>query len=280
MDKIKILIACHKPAEVPNDDVYTPIHVGKALHPELEMGFIGDDTGENISKKNASYCELTAQYWGWKNLDCEYIGLAHYRRFFETRFTADNVDREMEGTDVLLANPIHFNMSVDQFWTMKLIPEDVTVFYLILKELYPEDYAIAARYLTGNLFYPCNMFLCKKMLFDQFAAWQFDVLEKIERVLPQSGYSRERRILGYLGEAMLPIWFLGRGYRVKTLPIVDQLGKIAVPHLKTRLRIIWSNWMTDRRFNRHRSNNLYIADDYLAGLQQDGIVDIIKQMKR
>lgn len=82
MDKVKILVACHKPAKVYQDDVYTPIQVGKALHPDLDLGYITDDTGDNISEENPYYCELTAIYWGWKNLNCEYIGLQHYRRYF------------------------------------------------------------------------------------------------------------------------------------------------------------------------------------------------------
>ena len=35
---------------------------------------IGDDTGDNISDRNPQYCEMTAQYWAWKNIkDTEYI---------------------------------------------------------------------------------------------------------------------------------------------------------------------------------------------------------------
>ena len=79
---IKILVATHKDYFMPHDDgLYLPIKVGNALS-RLEGRFQGDDTGENISEKNPYYCELTALYWGWKNLNSDYIGLVHYRRHF------------------------------------------------------------------------------------------------------------------------------------------------------------------------------------------------------
>ena len=46
------------------------------------MGYVGDDTGDNISYKNPFYCELTGMYWLWKNYKCDIIGICHYRRFF------------------------------------------------------------------------------------------------------------------------------------------------------------------------------------------------------
>ena len=43
---------------------------------------IPDNTGDNISERNFTFCELTAQYWAWKNLEADYYGLCHYRRYF------------------------------------------------------------------------------------------------------------------------------------------------------------------------------------------------------
>ena len=69
--RIKILVACHKAdPNIRHDDIYMPIQVGKALHPELDLGFQCDNTGDNISEKNGSYCELTALYWAWKPQGC------------------------------------------------------------------------------------------------------------------------------------------------------------------------------------------------------------------
>lgn len=79
---VKILVAHHKPGLIIKDNIYFPIQVGKAMHPEVNLCIQGDDTGENISSKNSIYCEMTAWYWAWKKIKADYVGLCHYRRYF------------------------------------------------------------------------------------------------------------------------------------------------------------------------------------------------------
>lgn len=90
--KIKILVCCHKQCKLPSTlGIYLPIQVGATIS-NINLGILRDDQVngmdcDNISTKNKSYCELTAIYWGWKNLkriypNVEYVGLCHYRRFF------------------------------------------------------------------------------------------------------------------------------------------------------------------------------------------------------
>ena len=86
---IKILVVAHKQCEIPKDDVYLPIQVGKVLHPDLNLGYQPDNDGENISEKNPYYSELTAIYWAWKNLKADYIGLVHYRRYLGMKHGKD-----------------------------------------------------------------------------------------------------------------------------------------------------------------------------------------------
>ena len=78
---IKVIVAAHKPYRMPQDSMYLPLHVGRALT-DQDLGWQGDNTGDNISLKNPYYCELTGLYWAWKNLKADAIGLVHYRRFF------------------------------------------------------------------------------------------------------------------------------------------------------------------------------------------------------
>ena len=50
-----IYIATHKKFEVPSVDGYVPIYVG--AEGKQKLGYLSDNTGENISKKNKNYCE-------------------------------------------------------------------------------------------------------------------------------------------------------------------------------------------------------------------------------
>ena len=66
---IKVIVATHKKYTMPNDEMYIPVHVGREGKDDL--GYTPDNTGDNISNKNAYYCELTGLYWAWKNLQAD-----------------------------------------------------------------------------------------------------------------------------------------------------------------------------------------------------------------
>ena len=82
-EDVKVIVATHKKYSFPNDKMYMPIQVGAKLNEDL--GYQKDSIGYNISEKNPYYCELTALYWAWKNLETDYLGLVHYRRYFSLK---------------------------------------------------------------------------------------------------------------------------------------------------------------------------------------------------
>lgn len=275
MDKVKIMVACHKKADVFRNDVYMPIHVGKALHPDLELGFQGDNVGDNISSLNPLYCELTAQYWGWKNLHSEYIGLCHYRRYFKTVMTEENIDEVMDGYDIMLVKKIYLSTNIIRAAQMGLIPEDVELFYLYMKQYHSDIFPQFEKFFVkGVKLYPCNMFVCKKNLFDEFAQWQFSILEDMRKIYPLSNYSRCNRILGYLGEDLLPFYAYLKGWKIKEEPIVSfpNTGELLLSQsffsaIKNKLRAV---------ITRHSYG---IGDDILAGLRYDGILNNNNEIK-
>ncbi|MBR3631536.1 MAG: DUF4422 domain-containing protein [Elusimicrobiaceae bacterium] len=85
--KVKILVAHHdQRCPAINSEVLCPVQTGSALAPDLFPDMLHDNSGENISKQNLKYNELTALYWAWKNQDKlgnpDFIGLMHDRRHF------------------------------------------------------------------------------------------------------------------------------------------------------------------------------------------------------
>lgn len=223
--RIKILVACHKAdLNIRQDDIYMPIQVGKALHPELDLGFQCDNTGDNISEKNGSYCELTALYWAWKNLkDVDYIGLCHYRRYF---------DFKTLGTSVRIVNYTEFKQSQDfdvpisrlrtdkvilpSFWSSPnsiwtnfsshVMTQDLYILYKIIAKYSPEYLTVFEKYLIGNRRTGYNMFIMSFTNFQLYCEWLFFILDKVEKCVKLSSYISYQRLFGYLGEILLPVY--------------------------------------------------------------------------
>ena len=66
--KTKIIVATHKQYSMPEGEEFVPVLVGAALPGRSGIApYRRDDEGENISAKNANWCELTGLYWAWKN---------------------------------------------------------------------------------------------------------------------------------------------------------------------------------------------------------------------
>lgn len=228
MGGAKILVACHKPTRVFQDEIYTPIHVGRSISScRAEMAdMIGDDTGDNISSKNPFYSELTAQYWAWKNLgDVDYIGFCHYRRYFDAQISNEIMDDIFKNHEVILLEDISSHAIIND--VIKYITlEDLHIFLMVLKKLYPEYERTAIDYLWSNKLHTNNMFICRKELFDEYAEWLFTILFECEKYIKISPYSRGKRLYGYLGEYFMPLFFLHRNSRIYKMGKVPFVGDI------------------------------------------------------
>ena len=81
-------------ALVPNP-LYQPVLCGSVfLKGKTPPGFMRDDVGDNISERRMTFCEVTIQYWMWKNLQLDYYGLCHYRRYLAFHAPKKTVQNE------------------------------------------------------------------------------------------------------------------------------------------------------------------------------------------
>lgn len=214
---IQIIVAAHKPYRMPQDSIYLPVQVGAAGKDSI--GFTRDDTGENISEKNASYCELTGLYWAWKNSDAEYIGLAHYRRHFclnkkRDKFagvlTCDQARSLCEKHPVIVANRRNYIIETNySHYVHAHKAEGVDALCRLIEAEYPE-YAVACRtFFKRTWAHMFNMCIMRRDILDGYCTWLFEVLGKLEKELDISDWNTsEKRVFGYLSEFMLDIYLM------------------------------------------------------------------------
>ena len=234
---IKIIVAAHKKYWMPDDNMYLPLHVGAEGKTDengqpLDLGYTKDNTGDNISVKNANYCELTGLYWAWKNLDADYIGLAHYRRHFSNGkkgkdkktkvISKAEMEERLKDTDILLPTPRNYVIETNYSqYAHAHHAIDLDTTKKILKEQFPEylnAWNISMKKTTGHRF---NMFVMKKELFDAYCAWLFDVLFELEKRLDISTYNQnDSRVFGFVSERLLDIWINTNKYPYKENPYV------------------------------------------------------------
>lgn len=254
--RIKILVACHKAdPNIRQDDIYMPIQVGKALHPELDLGFQCDNTGDNISEKNTSYCELTALYWAWKNLkDVDYIGLCHYRRYFDFKTLGSSVriipGKEIKTTRDFIPKLSKLNSEkviLPKFWscpnsiwknfTNNVLAQDLYIVYKIIDKYYPKYTPSLEKYMLGNRRTGYNMFLMSWHNFDKYCTWLFDVLAKVEKSVKLSEYISYARLFGYLGEILLPVYCMTNNVEITTRRVAFCEGTASKLHTWGRRQI-------------------------------------------
>lgn len=215
---IKILVAIHKPYWIPSDPVYLPLHVGR--EGKQGIGFLGDNSGDNISGKNATFCELTGLYWAWKNLKAEYVGLVHYRRYFtrkevrnskakkEQILRAEEWERFLSAHPVVVADKRKYYIETNRSHYNHAHPrEGLDVTEQIIRELYPEYMEAFQLVMERTWAHMFNMFVMRRDLFDAYCQWMFSVLFELEKRLDISSFDAyNSRVFGFVGERLLDVW--------------------------------------------------------------------------
>jgi len=278
MDKLKIFVAVHKDSPVYHDNVYQPVWAGKALS-KAQLPWQGDDTGDNISEKNLTFCEMTVHYWAWKNTQSEYVGLCHYRRYFATRFTAENIDREMQGCDIILPYEQYYDYPLYDKLSVSLSQEDKYIFLLVIKQKFPDYFHAMIDYLFNNhKDYAYNMMVCRRELYDEMMTFVFDVIAECEKYVRVSPYTNGARVFGLYAEYLVPIYCLAHRLKIRRLSLVDMLsrGGGTSPRVFLRQTGLYRRAQSSVRFmimHPHKVKDFITDGATLLGLKTDGIVD-------
>lgn len=254
---LKVIVASHKPYWIPNDACYLPVWVNAQRNgDDIPNGWARDDQGENISSKNANFCELTALFWAWKNLDCDWLGLAHYRRYFASGHSGDKKGEKKEEKlvekregkqdeklvekksriatgdtlrELLTKAPVILPKKRNYFietnysqYVHAHHAEDLELTRQILAERW-SDYLVAydasMRRTSGHRF---NMFVMRRDLLNEYCTWLFDVLFELEKRLDISEYStNDARVFGFVSERLLDPWIETNGVQFQEMPVVN-----------------------------------------------------------
>lgn len=228
---IRVYIITHKLFSIPEIDGYIPLLVGAINRPELKKKYLSDDTGDNLSLKNDSYCELTGLYWIWKNTTHEIVGLVHYRRYFADVFgykfksryfvknrrnaykilTIEDLKRILDQYDLIVKES-----EVSRFSNEEVFRKHAHVgnknwdrLESLIRDYAPEylDYfkIMARDYKHIN----CNMFVGKKIIIDKYCTWLFAILEKMDQInIYEEGQRYKNREMGYFAEILFGVWLL------------------------------------------------------------------------
>lgn len=218
----KIVVATHKKYQMPSDRLYLPLHVGAEENP-LDLGYVKDNIGENISYTNPSFCELTGLYWAWKNLDEDYIGLVHYRRHFsikkcaefENVLTMAELKPYLGRVKVFVPNRRkYFIESLYSHYKHTHYSEQLDETRKIIFEKYPAYLASYDKVLKHTYGYMFNMMIMERKLLNDYCTWLFDILFELRKQIHMPDLSIfQGRFYGRISEIIFNVWL---DYKIQT----------------------------------------------------------------
>lgn len=212
---VKIIIATHKQYKMPKDEMYVPVHVG--AEGKNDLGYTKDNSGENISSLNPSFCELTGLYWAWKNLNADYIGLAHYRRHFSLKKKNDKWDSILTYKQIepYLSQIRVFVPNKRKYYIETLYSHYEHTHYIeqldvtkdIITEKYPDYVDAYSQVMNQRYGYMFNMMIMEKELVDEYCTWLFDILFELKNRLNMPELSSfQGRFYGRVSELIFNVW--------------------------------------------------------------------------
>lgn len=242
---LKIYVVTHKTSNLVSNNVYCPIQVNAKQNEHFLA--VTDDTGDNISEKNNRFCELTALYWIWKNdIQHDYIGLCHYRRYFKFSKSFFNHFHSIFKNERLNLNDLKINgdylidlekdyvivpkkykfggkihsMTVREQYIACHNEDDLNILKDVVLEKYPKCTKAWNIVLQRDWIYAYNMFVMSNKIFSEYMNWLFDILFETEKRIPPKADAYQNRTFGFMAERLFNVFLEYKKCKVKELPII------------------------------------------------------------
>ena len=227
-DNLKIYVCCHKD--------YEDVGINNNNYKLISNKDIQNNTSLELIKTDKvlddrMWSELSCIYHIWKHpeLQSDWIGICHYRRYFDfmnyipTNLTKPIVPKRLSA---MLNNYITYDLchnSVDLYTCIKIIKQDFSDYLRPMLTM-----------CDSHQYFPYNMFILPKSLFNELCEFIFGVLFKFDAVIkvnnkydemlkhiadyreryvekssyPNDTYEYQARLYGFLAERLVTAFFL------------------------------------------------------------------------
>ncbi len=235
---IKIFTMAHKKFDPPKDPMYIPLQVGRATG--IDLGYLGDDTGDHISDLNCYFSELTGVYWIWKNYkECAYVGVCHYRRYLVNEDNRTFTEAEyldiLKKYDIITTKRLKLNCDYYDGYAANHQIKDLIATSEVIREKYPEYYEVYDKTVHSNETYFGNICVTSKVLFDEYASWLFSIFFEVQKRINIDSYDDyHKRVFGFISEILLLVWVKAKGlrpYECKVGMICEKIETIEMKHV-------------------------------------------------
>ncbi|MDR1377660.1 MAG: DUF4422 domain-containing protein [Synergistaceae bacterium] len=235
----KILISTHKEiSKYPKTEPYMPVYAGSAIT-NKPFQYQRDDEnhgGGEISSLNPTYLELTALYWGWKNLkNYDYLGLCHYSKWLTAKrkkrswpfyqcfafsqdktvklaLTKEEIEKILQTHDGIVKKETKIRT--------RFMSEPLGRIEAVIKQKYPEYLSSFYGVIKSQRYSTQNIFVMRKRMLDDYLTFMYSFCEEGEKI-----YGDKFRP-AFATEHLLSIWLdYHKEYSVKKLYTIASLGE-------------------------------------------------------
>lgn len=227
MQDVKIYICCHKDYEdVGIKNQCYKLISDKDIKNESELELIKSDGFLD----NRMWSELTQLYYIWKHpeLQADWIGLCHYRRYFDFINNVPEFTKPIVATNISAPFNNYINYDICHYG------KDLLSVAKIVKNVMPDYINFTLKMMDSHHYLPYNMFVLPKDLFNEMCEFIFTTLLEFDKQIkvnnnyvemikhiadyrecyveknmePNCTYEYQARLYGFLSERLFTAFFV------------------------------------------------------------------------